>query len=238
MPDRGVLPGQSGVPLLVLSLKLADPRPLAWRRSWALTALLEPLSLHKRLPWGRLPWFAPFRALFPDVGPVMLVRRSWMASGALRGMQAEHMVLAVGAVLGMVLIGAAMIPDDVWEREGGSEMSAVMTHAVGAGGGIANPVLLHPYVPADTPPAVAPQDTGLSSAGGNAARLPAVPQTVAGVGDRGAARRPIRITAGDAAAHPGDSSPSRGPSHRNTRERSYPLPRWGAISAGDRCMSG
>ncbi|MFN3076728.1 MAG: hypothetical protein ABT940_07605 [Alphaproteobacteria bacterium] len=58
----------------------------------------------------------------------------------------EHAILAAGAVFVVAVIGAAMIPDDVWERSGG-EAGVVIAHAVGAGGGIANPAMIHPVAP-------------------------------------------------------------------------------------------
>ena len=75
-----------------------------------------------------------------------------------------------GVVFGLVLVGAAMIPDEVWEREG--EAGAVIAHAAGIAN-TANPALLRPHVPV-VPADVAPEGADFPFASA------AVPQTVAG----------------------------------------------------------
>ncbi|MEO5374207.1 MAG: hypothetical protein H7840_07995 [Alphaproteobacteria bacterium] len=83
-------------------------------------------------------------------------------------MRAEHGILGIGAAFILVVVGMAMIPDDVWERDH-AETGAVIAGAVGAGGGITNPALINPNALGDVmaaPQAAPPQPQPLPQAQG------------------------------------------------------------------------
>ncbi|MBF0560749.1 MAG: hypothetical protein HQL37_01785 [Alphaproteobacteria bacterium] len=85
-------------------------------------------------------------------------------------MKAEHWILSAGAAFVIVVIGAAMIPEDIWEH-GQVEPGEVIAGAVGAGGGIVNPALMHPNALGD----VVAGQPGAAGAG-----MPASPSTGTG----------------------------------------------------------